>query len=229
MKSNIMKKNINILIILLLGLASSSCLKEKYVQENFVDLGLPSGTLWAKCNLGATTPEGYGNYYAWGETTTKNDYSWDSYVHGNGAYELTKYCTDPGFGYNGFTDNLSILQPADDAATTTLGERFRIPTSAEWQELLDNTISEWTSVNNVNGLRFIAPNGNSIFLPAAGHYKGAVIESMGTYGIYWSSSLYESYQGSACDMYTYFDSRSYGVGKYYRFSGRPVRAVYSAK
>ena len=93
--------------------------------HEYVDLGLPSGTLWATCNIGANTPEEYGDYFAWGETQTKDTYSWSTYQYANGTFwqdpQLTKYCTDANYGYNGFTDNLTTLQASDDPATANWG------------------------------------------------------------------------------------------------------------
>ena len=87
-------------------------------EHAYVDLGLPSGTLWATCNVGADTPEGYGDYFAWGETQPKDVYNWSNYQYCNGSHDqLTKYCNNSSYGYNGFTDNLTTLQPGDDAAT----------------------------------------------------------------------------------------------------------------
>ena len=94
-----------------------------------VDLGLPSGLKWASCNIGATTPEEYGYYYAWGETTTKADYSWETYKYANGAKnKLTKYCTDASYGDNGFADNKTTLDLEDDAAHVKWGGSWRMPT-----------------------------------------------------------------------------------------------------
>ena len=129
-------------VILLLGLSiaiMTSCTKDpnnggnngsgnngnSYNGHEYVDLGLPSGTLWATCNVGATTPEGYGDYFAWGETTPKSVYNWDTYQYSNGGYTyidefrpyFTKYCNKSEYGYNGYTDTLTILQAGDDAAT----------------------------------------------------------------------------------------------------------------
>ena len=93
----------------------------------WVDLGLPSGLLWAACNLGASSPEEYGDYYAWGETTTKEVYNWSMYKYSNGDYDqLTKYCNSSSYGHNGFTDNLTTLDAMDDAATQKLGSGARI-------------------------------------------------------------------------------------------------------
>ena len=86
--------------------------------HEYVDLGLPSGTLWATCNVGAETPESIGSYFAWGETSTKADYDWSTYKYCNGSENtLTKYCNDANYGYNGYSDELVVLQPEDDAAT----------------------------------------------------------------------------------------------------------------
>ena len=108
--------------------------------HEWVDLGLPSGTLWAACNVGATTPEGFGDYFAWGETTQKTTYDWNTYKYCMGNYNtLTKYCSDSSYGYNGFTDTLTMLQVMDDAATVNWGNDWRTPTYDEWIELFENT------------------------------------------------------------------------------------------
>ena len=196
------------------------------VPAGYVDLGLPSGLLWATCNLGATNPEDYGDYYAWGETATRTTYDWSTYAYGSDWNQLTKYCNKSRYGLDGFTDNLTTLEPTDDAATAVLGNGARIPTKAEWQELLDNTTPEWTTVNNVYGRKFTASNGNSLFLPAAGYRGGSSLNYDGTYGYYWSASLFESYPYLAWSMG--FSSGSQDVyNDGYRSYGRSVRAVRS--
>ncbi len=154
----------------------------------WVDLDLPSGILWANCNVGADSPTGFGDYYAWGETETKNIYDWQSYKYGNGLNSLTKYCGLSDYGNNGFTDNLTTLEASDDAATVNWGAGWRMPTSSEMKELEDNCTVTWTTQNGVNGRRFTASNGNSIFIPAAGERIDEYLHSGG--GSYWSSSLY---------------------------------------
>ena len=193
---------------------------------DWVDLGLPSGLLWATRNVGATSPEDYGDYFAWGETTTKSVYNWTTYIYCNeDGYELTKYCNNLGFGYIGFTDNLTILQPGDDAATANYGGRT--PTKEEWEELLDNTTSTWTTQNGVNGRLFTSSNGNSLFLPAAGYRWYSSLVYAGSAGLYWSSSLYTDLPFDAWD----FDLNS--VNQYmngtYRNYGHSVRAVRSTQ
>ena len=99
---------------------------------DYVDLGLPSGILWATCNVGATVPEDYGDYFAWGETESKTNYGWNTYQYCMGNLSLlTKYCNNSSYGYNGFTDNLTILEPSDDATTVNLGADWRMPTKEE--------------------------------------------------------------------------------------------------
>ena len=194
----------------------------------YVDLGLPSGTLWATCNVGATNPEDYGDYFAWGETQPKSDYSSSNYQYWNGSYNtLTKYCNNASYGYNGFTDNLTTLQPSDDAATAQWGSGWRMPTKEEWQELLNNTTNVWTTQNGVKGRLFTASNGNSLFLPAAGYYDGTGLYDAGSYGIYWSSSLYTDSPYYAWDLL--FDSGNCGVDVGYRFDGFTVRPVRSSR
>ena len=197
-------------------------------NHEYVDLGLPGGTLWATCNVGANAPEEYGSYFAWGETLPKEYYSWSTYQHCNGSDNtLTKYCNYPYYGYNGFTDNLTILLPEDDAATTNWGDGWRTPTTEELQELFNNTTKTWTTQNGVNGWLFTAPNGNSLFLPAAGQYWDGMLINVGSYGFYWSSSL-DTYEPNYA-WYLYFYSDDYSIYGYYRYFGRSVRAVRSVR
>ena len=146
--------------------------------HEYVDLGLPSGTKWATCNVGANAPEEFGNYYAWGETTApKDDYYWDTYKWCAGSQTtLTKYCNDANYGNNGFTDGKNTLDPEDDAAAVNWGGTWRMPTHDDWVELRDNCT--WTLVKGYNGTDKNGyevkskTNGNSIFLPATGGANG---------------------------------------------------------
>lgn len=198
-------------------------------DHDYVDLGLPSGTLWATCNVGATTPEGYGDYFAWGETQPKTTYNWSTYKYHNGDYDqLTKYCSNSNYGYNGFTDNLTILQPSDDAATANWGNGWCMPTEAQWRELYQNTTNTWTTQNGVNGRLFTANNGTSLFLPASGYRWDGGLYYVGSHGNYWSSLLITD--GPNCAWYFYFLSGSYCyMGNNGRSSGQSVRAVRSAR
>ncbi len=189
----------------------------------WVDLGLPSGLLWASHNVGATSPEDYGNYYAWGETATKSYYNWNTYAYGNDYNQLTKYCNNSSYGLNGFTDTLTILQPSDDVATVNMGNGARTPTYNEWQELITYTTSTWVYQNGVNGRKFTASNGNSIFLPAAGGIWDELY-NVGSYGYYWSSSLYLGYPFRAWGFYFYSREQSMN-NSYGRNDGFSVRAV----
>ncbi|MBP5528040.1 MAG: hypothetical protein J6X79_06295 [Bacteroidales bacterium] len=191
--------------------------------EEWVDLGLPSGRLWASHNVGATTPEGYGNYYAWGETTPKSTYTDANYRFGSyGAY--TKYCYS-GWGLNGFFDNKTTLDPADDAATANMGDGARTPTYEEWQELLSHTTSTWTTRNGVYGRQLTASNGKSIFLPAAG-YKRDALAADRQGGWYSSSSLTPIEEDNpAYIWHFFFNSSSQDIGGGGRTDGFSVRAV----
>jgi uncharacterized protein (TIGR02145 family) len=193
-------------------------------EDDYVDLGLPSGLLWATCNVGANAPEEYGDYFAWGETTPKDTYNWSTYQYCMGSSStLTKYCNNSSYGYEGFTDDLTTLLPEDDAATANWGSGWRIPTKAEWQELYNNTTVTWTQQNGVNGRLFTASNGNSLFLPAAGYRWSGELNSAGGYGGYWSSSLDTDYPIYALDFY--FGSDYAYVGDGGRYYGQSVRAV----
>ncbi|MCR5659885.1 MAG: DUF1566 domain-containing protein [Bacteroidales bacterium] len=189
----------------------------------YVDLGLPSGLLWATCNVGAESPEDYGDYFAWGETEPKDTYNWSIYQYCMGSQNtLTKYCSKAGYGYNGFTDNLTMLLPEDDVATASWGNDWRMPTKEEFEELYNNTTVTWTTQNGVNGHLFTASNGNSLFLPAAG-YRNESSLGAGSYGGYWSSSLNTNYPNNAWGFY--FSSGNYYMGYNYRDYGQSIRAV----
>ena len=156
--------------------------------HDYVDLGLPSGTLWATCNVGADSPEEYGDCFAWGETTPKSDYSWSTYKYGTAEGQLTKYCDKSDYG--GFTDTKTVLDVEDDAATANWGNGWRMPTGEELAELNDGCIKIWTTQQGVKGRIFIGLNGNTLFLPVAGRYIESSLGGAGRDGYYWSSSLY---------------------------------------
>ena len=185
--------------------------------HTYVDLGLPSGLLWATCNIGAETPEDYGDYFAWGETQPKSDYSWSTYQYGDGS-TFTKYTG---------SDGLTTLLPEDDAATANWGSGWRMPTQAEWQELLNYTTHIWTTQNGVTGRLFTATNGNSLFLPAAGYRYGTSLNNAGTGGHYWSSSLI-----TVSPIYAWsldINSVNCGMNDCYRVNGFTVRPVRSSR
>ena len=154
--------------------------------HKYVDLGLPSGTLWSVTNVGADSPENFGDFFAWGETTPKTKYSWSNYKHGNG-----RDC-DVSKKYN-TTDNKTTLERSDDAAYQNWGSDWRMPTQAQFQELKDNCKWTWTTRNDVHGYEVKGPNDNTIFLPAAGFNLGTGHGSYGSSGNYWSSTLYTDY------------------------------------
>lgn len=196
-------------------------------QPTYVDLGLPSGLLWATYNIGANSPEENGDYFAWAETQPKSIYSWDTYQYCKGSNKtLIKYCNNANYGYNGFFDNLTTLEAYDDAATANWGSGWHIPTQAEWQELLNNTTSVWTTQNGVNGRLFVATNGNSLFLPAGGFF-GSSLSNVGTGGNYLSRSL--NTNGFPYCTYALFISSGdcYLYNNNFRCQGLSVRAVFS--
>ena len=187
-----------------------------------VDLGLPSGTLWADRNIGADSPEGYGDYFACGETSPKSVYNWSTYKYCEGSYDtLTKYCTKSSYGT---VDNKTVLEAADDAATANWGDSWRMPTHAEQEELNSKCTWTWTTSNGVNGYRVTGPNGNSIFLPAAGYRYDSSVSDTGSYGRCWSASLDESDPSRAWNMGFYSGSH-YSSGSTLRCYGYSVRAV----
>lgn len=198
------------------------------VTHEYVDLGLPSGTLWATCNVGADTPEGYGYYFAWGETQQKEAYNWSTYKYSHGNSDLlTKYCSVSELGYEGFTDSLTVLLPEDDAATVLWGDEWQIPSYDQCWELEHNTSNFWTTRDGVNGRVFTAKNGNSIFLPASGGWDDGELNNVGVAVHYWGNHiLYEDRPKCAYDF-------AFGVNGFYtnlygtenRQYGRPVRAV----
>lgn len=219
--------------------------QHNYAIPDAIDLGLPSGLKWASFNLGASKPEEYGDYYAWGETEPyysslepltwqegkEKGYFWSSYKWCMGSYStITKYCpeSDTESGYNGFTDNKTVLDAEDDAAYMALGGKWRIPTDAELIELRTYCVWEWISMNGIDGFKVTGYNGNSIFLPAAGWWSGTSIRDVGLYGGYYSSSVYTRYAENAYFMYfysgyiSYYDELENGD----RCLGHPVRPVY---
>ena len=196
-----------------------------------VDLGLPSGTLWATCNVGADTPEGYGNYFAWGETQLKDNHFWSNYEHCMGTSRtLTKYCNKTNYGNNGFTDDLTVLLPEDDAAAFYWDEDWRMPTKEEFEELYNNTTVTYTTQNGVHGCLFTASNGNSVFLPASGYRQHYDHFDVGYSGHYWSSSLDTGNPSESWFFYLNSDEynfacNNYCYERYWGLTVRPVRSL----
>ena len=175
-----------------------------------VDLGL--SVKWATCNVGANTPEAYGNYYAWGETTTKSNYLWNTYKYGDGT-TFSKYNA---------TDGKTTLETVDDIAAVNWGGKWRMPTDAEWIELCEKCTWTWTTQNGVNGYKVKATNGNTIFLPVAGYRFREYTLGADNTGHYWSSSLNTDTPKA---HQVYFDSHNVYRFNSDRYIGLAVRPV----
>ena len=189
--------------------------KTTAVEKQAVDLGL--SVKWANMNVGADSPESYGDYFAWGETKPKTNYSWSTYKYCVGGEDgMTKYCMSR---YEGSMDEITTLEPQDDAAYVNWGSNWRTPTQAEWKELINNCTWTWKN----RGYVVTAKNGNSIFLPAAGAYDGIYNNYIGG-GNYWSSSLYTSDSNRA--WFKGFNSGTWSeTSASQRYHGMSVRAV----
>lgn len=157
-------------------------------NHEWVDLGLPSGTLWATCNVGASKPEEYGDYFAWGETSGfnsgKTEFSWATYKYYDTTIKnVTKYS---------YYHEKTELEPGDDAATVNWGSGWQMPSIAQCSELINsyNTTRSWTTLNGVNGVMIISKsNGKRLFLPATGGRHGTSLDFAGDDGCYWSRSV----------------------------------------
>ena len=191
-----------------------------------MNLGL--SVKWATCNVGASSPSDYGRYYAWGETSPKSEYDWSTlkYCTDTSGHHFSKYVPSGKSEYwsgDGAPDNRTKLVLSDDAARANWGGTWRMPTDSEWTELHTKCNWKWTSHGGKNGYRVTGPNGNSIFLPAAGSRNGASLYDAGSRGFYWSSSLDTDYPYRAWRVYFSSGgvSRS-GSGRCYGFSVRSV-------
>ena len=182
-----------------------------------VDLGL--SVKWANMNVGAESPEGYGNYYAWGETAPKTTYNFSTYFDTNdGGSTFTKYNNDGG---------KTVLDQQDDAAHVNWGGSWRMPTKTEWQELYDNCTWTWTTQNGIKGYKVTSNKegyaDKFIFLPAAGFRRESDLYYVGSFGRFWSSSLLEGYSNHAGNLR--FDSDYHGLNDNNRYYGLSVRPV----
>ena len=192
-----------------------------------VDLGLPSGTKWATCNIGASLPEEFGDYFAWGEVEVKlwyssAPYAWYTLAGETGHY--TKYYLRRNSG-TGFVDGLNELEEQDDVANVRWGKQWRIPSSADLDELIMLCTWKWTKLNKVKGYTVIGPNGNSIFLPAAGMRMEYDLKYDNNGGYYYTRSLCkDSYNVNNAD-YLYFDRFDKARRNITRFCGYTIRPV----
>lgn len=170
-----------------------------------IDLGLPSGTKWCCCNVGASSPEEYGGYYAWGETSEKSVYDWDTYAYYS---EANGNCVNIGSDISG---------TQYDVAHVRMGAPWCMPTLEQQEELCNYCERTWTQQNGVNGVLVTGPNGGTVFLPAAGYRWNESLYGAGSYGGYWSGSLrqYYDYDAYTLDFYSgdwnwYYNFRDYG-------------------
>ena len=199
--------------------------------KNYVDLGLTSGTLWATCNVGATSETDYGSYFQWGEIephSTGIPYDWANYKYGDGS-SFSKYNTGLN-GYGGTIDNKLTLDLEDDAARANMGGDWRMPTTALIEELMEETTNKWVNGYNgtdVNGMKLTSKiNDNSIFIPAAGDCYDDSVSGVGTCGRIWSSSCSTQYPLTAFYLTSYSSYADVcAVNGGYRNWGRTVRGV----
>ena len=203
---------------------------EKTINTEYVNLGLDSGTLWAKCNIGASSETDYGVCFQWGDISgisgslvgkySDENYSWATVPFNNGSsnYDSNYFNAHK----SEWLDDNNNLKPEYDAATQIMGGDWRMPTKAEFDELLSGTTNEWITINGVNGRKFTGSNGNSIFIPAAGYCYYGSVNDVG-YGFVWSSSLNTSSPINAWRLD--FNSGNCGVNSSNRCYGWSVRGV----
>ncbi len=217
---------------------------QQQVEHEYVDLGLPSGTRWAMCNIGATNPEDEGDYFAWGETVpyggedpsnlqnyaydqtyTKTIYNWATYKYCKGSETtMTKYCDKSSCGYNGFTDNLTELEPEDDAAYVNWGSKWRMPSEAQITELKNNTTVESTTLNGKSVFKVTSNiNGRSLYLPSTGCREGDSITDGAN--IFWSRTYVENwgYGGRVLKLFSSWINDNTMSKRYKGYPIRPVR------
>ena len=210
-------------VIAVLGEIKDTCVIN-VAEPEYVNLGLSVN--WATFNIGANGPEDCGEYYAWGETSTKSYYDWSSYVYAQGTnMAQTKYCTNDEYGYEGFTDGLTILESDDDIAHQKWGGEWRMPTADEFEELREKCTWKYATLNGMLGY-LITSNvrgyeDNSIFLPFAGYYYNSTIQSVGECGDYWSSSLDQDYYSTEM----FITSSNYTIGGWDKCWGLTIRPV----
>ena len=221
-------QTLTIMLAVLMSMTASVVYAE---EHEYVDLGLPSGTLWATCNVGANAPEEYGDYFAWGEAKTKSTYDWGTYKYCNGTNSsITKYCTTSTYGS---VDNKTQLDLQDDAAYVNWGKEWCMPSQAQWAELIfgDYTTTVWIKQNGVYGRKITSKaNGYSIFLPAAGKFDGTQVYFAGSSGEYWASTILEDYPDNAYNPW--FNKSIISADDGYRYLGlsiRPVRHILVGK
>ena len=220
------------------------------LEHEYVDLGLPSGTLWATTNIGAAAPEEYGLYFAWGETKgygqddytnatnyasmgnyTKTEFSFSTYKWCQGTENtLTKYTPSYNIEYSHYpvTDGKTSLDAVDDAAYQIWGSGWRMPTKEQWEELINNCTEDFRAVGGVLCHTFTGPNGNSIILPPAGYRKDTSLNYLSSQGFYWSRTRYDDVVSQA--PYFWFSALDMGAGasisnNSFRCYGLPIRPV----
>ena len=220
-------KKILLLMAIVLPLVFVSCdqnepviLDESEFVDDYVDLGLPSGTLWATRNVGASCPEDDGDYFAWGETAPKEFYDLSSYKwYSAGEGKLTKYCTDIRYG---IADGKTELEPEDDAAYVNWGPLWRMPTTEQQRELVRHCRWKWAKRNGVHGQLVTGPNGKTLFFPATGYrYNDLLIDEDNSK--YWSRTFCDT--KFACSLYFIEEGPVYSNHSFQRDIGVPVRAV----
>lgn len=218
------------------------------LTHEYVDLGL--SVLWATCNVGADTPEGYGDYFSWGEIETyyedgysqsqnpvwkdgkSSGYNWSTYKYSFGSSgKMTKYCLDASYGYNDFVDNKKELDPEDDAASTLWGGSWRVPSRDEWDELKNSCSWIWTTLNGVKGYKVTSLvagfENSSIFLPAAGWRMGVELSDIDSIGHYWINEVEppSSFSRTFCIYPSLSNTKSsYGTARDIGQTIRPVCA-----
>ena len=227
-----MKKILLLMTIALPFVFISSCSDDKDKDEpvtpdnhEYVDLGLPSGTLWATCNVGADSPEDMGDYFAWGETAPKEVYDMANYKwYDSAGDKLTKYCTDDKYGT---VDYRTELLPEDDAAYVNWGPSWRMPTLDQQQELIDRCTWQWVEKNGVYGRLVTGPNGNTLFFPAADYRGDSTLNNVRSSGAYWSRTLDSGYPSGL--YFLNFDWESVYLFSHICSHGFTVRPVLVSK